>query len=68
MTTPLCPRCGSASREVVFGLPGPELFEAADRGEVVLGGCMIIDDEDEQFECAGVDCGIRFSAAGQVRR
>jgi len=63
MTTPACPRCGSTSLEVVFGLPGMELFEAADRGEVVLGGCSIIDGEDEQFECAGIDCGIRFPAS-----
>jgi len=25
---------------IVYGLPGPELFERAERGEVILGGCM----------------------------
>jgi hypothetical protein len=26
---------------IVYGLPGPELFEASMRGEVALGGCCI---------------------------
>lgn len=26
---------------IVYGLPGNALIEAADRGEVVLGGCMV---------------------------
>jgi hypothetical protein len=26
---------------IVFGYPMPETFEAAERGEVVLGGCVI---------------------------
>ena len=27
--------------ELVFGMPGPELFEAAEQGDLVLGGCCI---------------------------
>ena len=27
--------------ELVFGMPGPELFEAAEQGNLVLGGCCI---------------------------
>ena len=27
--------------ELVFGMPGPELFEASEQGELVLGGCCI---------------------------
>jgi hypothetical protein len=35
-----CPRCGSDRVvPVVYGLPDPELFEAADQGRVILGGC-----------------------------
>jgi hypothetical protein len=35
-----CPRCGSRDVvRVVYGLPTPELFEAADEGRVILGGC-----------------------------
>lgn len=26
---------------IVYGLPGPDLFEAAERGEVRLGGCIM---------------------------
>ena len=26
---------------IVYGLPGGDLWEAADRGEVSLGGCLI---------------------------
>lgn len=30
-----------ATVPIVFGLPGNELMEEAQRGEVVLGGCMV---------------------------
>lgn len=37
-----CPKCGQHTvLAVVFGMPGPELFDASDRGEVMLGGCCI---------------------------
>lgn len=37
-----CSRCGAVrSRRVVYGYPGPDLIEAARRGEVVLGGCNL---------------------------
>ncbi|HEX4903960.1 MAG TPA: hypothetical protein VFU93_00820 [Acidimicrobiales bacterium] len=29
---------------IVYGLPGPELFEEADRGAVILGGCCVVVD------------------------
>jgi hypothetical protein len=40
---PRCPHCPDAPRAVplVHGLPSPELFEAAERGEAVLGGCLV---------------------------
>ena len=56
-TTPLppCPACGSLRAiEVVYGLPAPELTEAALRGEVRLGGCLI-GPESPDYEC--LDCG-----------
>jgi hypothetical protein len=39
-STPACPECGSNEYVVpiVYGYPSEELFEAADRGEVCLGG------------------------------
>ncbi|WP_018609571.1 hypothetical protein [Uliginosibacterium gangwonense] len=37
-----CPTCGEkAGVEIVYGMPGADLAEAAQRGEVVLGGCSI---------------------------
>lgn len=38
---PACPVCGLAGTAIVYGYPMPETFAAADRGEVVLGGCVI---------------------------
>ncbi len=45
-----CPSCGARSIPIVYGYPLPETFEAADRGEVVLGGCCIRD-VDSAFTC-----------------
>ena len=38
-----CPICGAPAVEIAYGYPSLELFDAADRGEVVLGGCVIGD-------------------------
>lgn len=37
---PACPQCGSDENvlPIVYGYPSEELFEAAERGEVALGG------------------------------
>jgi hypothetical protein len=48
---PPCPRCGSTDAvEIIYGLPDMELGMAAERGEVVLGGC-IVGDESPDYEC-----------------
>ena len=36
-----CPECGEVGVRVVYGGPTPEMVEAADRGEVALGGCTV---------------------------
>ena len=36
-----CPRCGSPGVPILYGYPSDEMFEAADQGEVALGGCVI---------------------------
>jgi hypothetical protein len=36
-----CPRCGGSIVPVAYGFPGPDMWEAAERGEIVLGGCMV---------------------------
>ena len=41
-----------------FGFPGPEMCEASDRGQIVLGGCLI-DNDDLVWEC--VQCGTRIT-------
>lgn len=46
-----CPRCGATeSIRVVYGYPTAETFEAAERGEVSLGGC-VIGEESPDFMC-----------------
>jgi hypothetical protein len=34
-----------AGVRIVYGLPSSEAFEAEERGEIVLGGCLIEEDE-----------------------
>lgn len=54
-----CPRCGGRAVPILRGYPSPDAFDAADRGEVVLGGCIVTDD-DPAFACTGFDCGLTF--------
>ncbi len=43
-----CLQCGSGRVvPIVYGMPGGALIEAAERGEVVLGGCVVGDDDPE---------------------
>lgn len=50
-----CPKCGERKvLPIVYGLPGEDLFEAAERKEVFLGGCVISDD-DPVWQCGA--CG-----------
>ena len=39
----VCRRCGSPLTPVAYGYPTLETFEAAERGEVLLGGCVVFD-------------------------
>ncbi len=51
----ICPKCGSNSIvPIAYGLPEQALFEAADRGEVVLGGCEFSPDAPNRHckDCA----------------
>lgn len=51
---PPCARCGSAEAvEILYGYPSIEMGGAADRGEIVLGGC-IVGDESPDYQCR--DC------------
>ena len=56
----LCPRCGAREAvPLVMGLPSAELFELADRGLVVLGGCLM-GPEEHDVHCRS--CGHEWSA------
>ena len=35
-----CPQCGDRAIPIGYGLPGPQMIRAAERGEVHIGGCM----------------------------
>ena len=54
-----CPRCGMDLLEIVYGLPNSELFEAEQRGEVILGGCCLFGD-DPRYYCK--NCDLNFSS------
>ena len=53
-----CPKCGAvAGVPIVYGLPGRAAFEAEQRGELVLGGC-VIEEGAPTHQC--VECGERW--------
>lgn len=59
MTTLSCPECGSSEViPIVYGMPGPDLIEAEHRGEVVIGGCAILEGYDPTHSCRA--CGGHF--------
>lgn len=37
-----CPTCGAGVLQIAYGMPGEEMHEAAQRGEIILGGCVIM--------------------------
>ncbi len=44
MTMAPCPRCDSGSVPIAYGYPTEAAMERARRGEIVLGGCVIADE------------------------
>lgn len=58
-----CPKCGAvAGVPLVYGLPGCDAFEAEQRGELVLGGC-VIEEDAPTHQC--VECGDRWGHGDQ---
>jgi len=52
-----CPRCGEVSGvPILWGMPDNDASERAERGEVVLGGCLVTDD-DPDWSCTNPACG-----------
>ncbi len=59
----MCPACGSrAVRRIVYGMPGEEMMRKAEAGLIVLGGCVI---EQEQPHHTCGDCGTNGVDGGQ---
>lgn len=45
----ICPVCKEKTGvNIMYGMPGPELFDLIERGEVALGGCVIIDGQPDR--------------------
>ena len=54
-STTVCPECGGASREIVYGMPSFELFEESETNDdITLAGCCIdVDDPDRECKVCG---------------
>ncbi|MQA35977.1 hypothetical protein [Modestobacter roseus] len=60
----VCPSCGrEESIPLLWGMPGPEDFELADRELVALGGCMLGPDEPT-LACRA--CGMQWGSDEDV--
>lgn len=58
-----CLICGGRIVPIIYGEPTPETGKRADRKEVIIGGCIIMEDEEgnncsPQLGC--VKCGREF--------
>ncbi|MDD4083399.1 MAG: hypothetical protein PHD05_08470 [Sphaerochaetaceae bacterium] len=54
----ICPACSSADTiPIIYGYPTPEAMLAAERGEIALGGCCIIESQPQRH-CK--KCGLDF--------
>lgn len=57
----ICPHCGSGkTATILYGMPAPEAMEQAERGEIVLAGC-VVSGIDPQLACR--DCGSLWSSS-----
>ena len=45
----ICPSCKDKEGvNILYGMPSPELFEKAERGEIALGGCVIEESQPDR--------------------
>ena len=49
-----CPECGGEVLEIVYGLPEPEMWEKAKRGEAIIGG-RHVDESCDRWQCLECD-------------
>lgn len=55
----ICPKCKSEhTAPIMYGYPTPEAWEASERGEIILDGCMVFPHQ-EDYGC--LDCNHRWS-------
>jgi len=55
-----CPKCGSDELiQISYGLPTTKAVERANKGEIILGGCVV--SEDSPLWCCN-KCKYRFGA------
>lgn len=65
ITYPKCPKCNSTNIiPIIYGEPTYETYLESEEGKCVLGGCLIVEDEDgkiisDQYHCK--DCGYEYS-------
>jgi len=58
----ICPECGERRVvEILYGMPTSDAFEDAERGDFILGGCVIIGN-DPSRGCTS--CGWRGEVPG----
>lgn len=50
-----CAECDTTVRPVLYGLPTYEAFEAAERGEFHIGGCLIGSGPDARCDCGTLE-------------
>ena len=64
-STRACPHCAGAMRPIVWGYPlmDDPLLEAANQGEVFLGGCIIPEGPTPQWHCPGCDRDVHVAVA-----
>ena len=61
-----CSECGKPVVPIAYGFPGPEMFEAAERCEIILGGCMIVaDNPTHRCPCGTTKSGA-FGSGGDL--
>jgi hypothetical protein len=65
---PRCPDCLEAPVGVpfVFGLPSVEMFEGAERGEFVLGGCVLAPGPTPRWACPQCERPLGWEAAAEL--
>jgi hypothetical protein len=62
-----CPWCESTDTiPVLYGMPTYEAFEASERGELEIGGCLVLDPDGRDFVCKA--CAAGFTEALEEAR